>query len=201
MNGMRFIRLATLLGAALLLQACLPPATTHPVGTTVGLRNDPALTGLWRAKMQNGDSGKRDAYFHFLPRLDGGITVVLVQAGEKPDGDWSVASITTAILGPNHFFNAKLTVTGDKADAEDAMPNTMAMLYRFDGSRRLTLFFMNEDATKAAIQSGVIKGTIEPGQFGDATITADPKSLDAFMATKKAAALFSEKFATLTKIE
>ena len=77
----------------------------------------------------------------------------------------------------------------------------MPMLYRFDGPRRLTLFFMDEDATKAAIQSGAIKGTVEPGQFGDATITADPKSLDAFMATKKATALFGAKFATLTKME
>jgi hypothetical protein len=198
---MRFVRLFTLLGAALLLQACLPPATTHPVGTTVGLHNDPALTGLWRGKMENGDKNERGAYFHFLPRLDGGITVVLVQAGDKPDGDWSVASITTATLGVNHFFNAKLTVTGDKPDSEDATPNTMPMLYRFDGSKRLTLFFMDEDMTKAAIHSGAIKGTVEPGQFGDATITADPKSLDSFMATKKAAALFGAKFATLTKME
>ena len=199
---MRFNRLLTLLGMTLLLQACLPPATTHPVGSTVGLRNDPALTGLWRAKMENGDPGERDAYFHFLPRLEGGIAVVLVQAGNKPDADWSVASITTATLGANHVINAKLAVSGDRPDAEDTTtPNTMPMLYRFDGPRRLTLFFMNEDATKAAIKSGAIKGTVEPGQFGDATITADPKSLDAFMATKKAAALFGEKFATLTKME
>jgi hypothetical protein len=198
---MRFIRLLTLLGAALLLQACLPPATTHPVGSTVGLHNDPALTGLWRARMENGGIAERGAYFHFLPKLDGSITVVLVQAGNKPDGDWSVASITTATLGANHFFNAKLTATGDKPDAEDTMPNTMPMLYRFDGPRRLTLFFMDEDAAKAAIKSGAIRGTVGPGQFGDATITADPKSLDAFMATKKAARLFGEKFATLTKME
>jgi hypothetical protein len=198
---MRIIRLLALFGATMFLQACLPPATTHPVGSTVGLHNDPALTGLWRAKMENGDTGERNAYFHFLPKLDGSITVVLVQAGNKPDGDWSVASITTATLGANHFFNAKLTNTGDKSDTEDETPNTMPMLYRFDGPRRLTLFFMGEDATKAAIKSGAIKGIVEPGQFGDATITADPKSLDAFMATKKAAALFDAKFATLTKME
>ena len=198
---MQIVRLLMLLGATLLLQACLPPATTHPVGTTAGLHNDPALTGLWRAKMENGDTGERDVYFHFLPKLGGGITVVLVQAGNKPDGDWSVASITTATLGANHFFNAKLTNTSDKSDTEDETPNTMPMLYRFQGPRRLTLFFMDEDATKAAIKSGAIQGTVESSQFGDATITADPKSLDAFMATKKAAALFGAKFATLTKME
>ena len=92
---MQFMRLLTLLGAALLLQACLPPATSHPVGSTVGLRNDPALTGLWRGRMESDSADERGVYFHFLPKSGNSITVVLVQAGDKPDGDWSVASITT----------------------------------------------------------------------------------------------------------
>jgi hypothetical protein len=60
---------------------------------------------------------------------------------------------------------------------------------------------MDEDATKAAIQAHKIAGTVEQGQFGDATITAAPKDLDAFLSTKKGAALFGERFATLTKME
>jgi hypothetical protein len=63
------------------------------------------------------------------------------------------------------------------------------------------LYLMDEDATKAAIQSHAISGTVESGQFGDATITAAPKDLDAFMASKKGLSLFGEHFATLTKIE
>jgi hypothetical protein len=61
------------------------------------------------------------------------------------------------------------------------------------------LYQMNEDATKAAIKAGKIKGDVGQGQFGDAVITADQAALDAFIASPQGAALFSEKFATLTK--
>ncbi|HEY2032093.1 MAG TPA: hypothetical protein VGH02_00250 [Rhizomicrobium sp.] len=195
------MRITPFLAAALslLLASCFPPTTTHPVGTTAGLANDPALTGLWRGKMKNDE--QRDVYFHFLPSADGTMTVVLVQGGTEPDGDWSVASITTATVGNNHIMNARLTFNNGKPDEEDMARNTMPLLYRFDGPNHLTLYLMDEDATKAAIQAHKIAGTVEPGQFGDAVITALPKELDAFMASKKGAALFGERFATLTKME
>lgn len=183
----------------LLLASCFPPTTTHPVGTAAGIANDPALVGLWRGKMQNDE--QRDVYFHFLPSGDGTITVVLVQGGAEPDGDWSVASVTTTAVGGNHIMNARLTFNNGKADEEDMGRNTIPLLYRFEGSNRLVLYLMDEDATKAAIRAHKIAGTVEPGQFGDATITASPRELDAFMASKKGTALFGERFATLTKME
>lgn len=185
--------------AMLLLAACYPPTTTHPVGTTAGLSNDAALQGLWRGKMHN-DEG-RDVYFHFLPQGDGTITVVMVQSGSEPDGDWSVASITTATLGTNHFMNAQLLYSDGNASDDDNPRGAVPLLYRLDGPNKIALFLMDEDATKAAIKSHDIAGTVEPGQFGDATITALPKDLDAFMASRKGVALFGERFATLTKIE
>jgi hypothetical protein len=195
------MRFLTLLGATFLLQACLPPATTHPVGTTVGLHNDPALIGLWRGKLADESSGERDVYFHFLPKLGDTVTVVMVQAGDKPDGDWMVVSATTTAINANHFLNATLTNTEDKPAGEDIAPNSFPMLYRFAGPHRLTLYFMDEDAVKDAIKSGVIRGTVSPGTMGDATITADPKALDAFMTSKRGVALFSKPYATLTKMD
>jgi hypothetical protein len=185
--------------AMLLLAACYPPTTTHPVGTTVGLSNDPALSGLWRGKMHNDES--HDVYFHFLPQSDGTVTVVMVQSGSEPDGDWSVASITTAMFGANRFMNARLLYSGGSAEDPDAQQGNVPLLYRMDGPNRISLFLMDEDAAKAAIQARDVAGTVESGQFGDATITAAPKDLDAFMASKKGVALFGERFATLTKIE
>jgi hypothetical protein len=184
--------------AALSLSACFPPTTTHPAGTTVGLANDPALVGLWRGKMHNDED--RAVYFHFLPADDGHITVVLVQSGAEPDGDWSVASITTATLGNNHLMNAQLTFSDGHADEDDASHGSVPVLYRFEGNR-LVLYLMDEDATKAAIRAHQIAGTVEDGQFGDATITAAPKELDAFLASRKGAALFGERFATLTRMD
>jgi hypothetical protein len=185
--------------AALVLAGCFPPTTTHPAGTTTAMANDPALTGLWRGKSDQ-STDDRGLYFHFLPTADNTITVVMVQAGAEPDGDWMVASITTATLGGNHIMNAQMKFSDGKAD-EDNHPGTIPLLYRFEGPNRLVLYLMDEDATKAAIQAHKITGTVEQGQFGDATITASPKELDSFLATKKGAALFGERFATLTKME
>lgn len=185
--------------AALLLAGCFPPTTTHPLGTTTVVTNDPALTGLWRGK-SDPSTDDRGLYFHFLPMGDNTITVVMVQGGAEPDGDWMVASITTATLGGNHIMNAELKFSDGKAEDEDR-PGTIPLLYRFEGPNRLVLYLMDEDAAKAAIRTHQIAGTVEQGQFGDATITASPKDLDAFFGTKKGAALFGERFATLTKME
>jgi len=59
---------------------------------------------------------------------------------------------------------------------------------------------MSEDAAKAAIQTGAIAGTIEPGDLGDVSVTADPDDLDRFLTSDEGAELFTEKFATLTKM-
>lgn len=197
---MRVAPIFAVLTAAISLSACLPPATTHPVGTTAGIANDPALAGLWRGKTGSSDD-ERDIYFHFLPQSDNTIMVVMVQAGPEPDGDWSVASITTAALGDNRIINAAMRFADGKPDTDDNPHGTIPLLYRFEGANRLVLYLMDEDETKAAIRKHRIAGTVEEGQFGDATITAAPKELDSFMAGKRAAALFSEKFAILTKIE
>jgi hypothetical protein len=197
---MRAFRLFAAFAAALFLCGCLPPTTTHPVGSTVGLANDPALVGLWRGKMENDDNG-RPVYFHFLPTLEGDITVVMVQGGNEPDGDWTIAKITTSNLGGNHFMNATTTFADGHADDTFASGETAPILYRFDGQGHLLLALMDEDTTKAAIQAHKLEGTVEQGQFGDAKITADAKKLDAFMASKKGLALFSARFASLTKVE
>jgi len=197
---MRIFRLSAVFAAALFVLGCLPPTTTHPVGSTVGLANDPALVGLWRGKMENDDNG-RPVYFHFLPSLDGAISVVMVQGGNEPDGDWTIATITTSNLGGNHFMNATITFADGKTDDTFKPGETVPILYRLDGQGHLLLTMMDEDETKAEIQSGKITGTVEQGQFGDAKIMEDPKKLDAFMASKKGLALFRARFATLTKIE
>jgi hypothetical protein len=197
---MRIVPISAVLAAAVFLSGCFPPATTHPVGITVGIANDPGLVGLWRGKSDTSDDNQ-DIYFHFLPTTENSITVVMVQAGTKPDADWSVASITTATLGNNHIMNAMMQFSDGKPDTDDNPHGTVPLLYRFEGPNRIVLYLMDEDETKAAIRKHEISGTVEEGQFGDAIITASPKELDAFMATKKAAALFGERFATLTKIE
>jgi hypothetical protein len=82
----------------------------------------------------------------------------------------------------------------------DTSHGTVPLLYRVEANGNVGLFLISEDKAKDAIQNGNIAGTIEPGALGDVTFTAEPDDLDKFFAGDEGAALFTEKFATLTKV-
>src|SRR5262249_47126128 len=139
-------------------------------------------------------------YFHFLPMQDGSFKVVIVSGGEKLDGDWSLVRVKGASLGGRNFLNAGVGVNNGKK--EDKAPGgTIPLLYRTESDGRISLFIVSEQAAKDAIQKGDIAGIIEPGEFGDVTITAEPDDLDKYFGSDEGAALFSEKFATLTRMD
>lgn len=182
----------------LFLAACFPPTTTHPVGTIAGLKLDPVLNGTWQADPASKD--ERGVFLHFLPKLDGSLTVLMVQSGDEPDGDWNLIELTNGKSGSNRYMNARLLMSNGKPD-EGSPGGTIPLLYRLDAQGRLLLYIMNEDRAKAAIKAGKIKGTIEKGDYGDAVITADPAALDKFMASPAALTLFVKPFFTLHKID
>lgn len=138
-------------------------------------------------------------YFHFLPMDDGSFKVVIVSGGEKLNGEWSIARVKAASLGDHHFLNAELVFNNGKRE-NDPKHGTVPLLYRLESDGRVSLFLIAEDKAKDAIQSGAVAGTIEPGDFGDVTLTAEPDDLDKFFAGDDGAALFTQKFATLTKM-
>ncbi len=184
--------------ALLALAACYPPTTTHPVGSTTGQKPDPVLVGLWKGAPANKD--ERGAYYHFLPQLDGSTRVVIVQTGDQPDADVILVSMTTTRLGQYRFMNARLvTSEGKPVDASPA--GTVPVLYKIDAKGAMTISLMDEKAAKDAITAGKIKGTIEKGEYGDATITADPAALDKFLQSPAGLALFKKPFVILTKME
>jgi len=179
--------------AVAVLTACYPPVTSRPVGTTVGLRPDPALRGDWKGVNESGEPG----YFHFLFQSDGTITAVIVASGPKAE-DWNVATLTTAKLGANRIMNARLVLSNGKE--ENAPAGTVPVLYRIDPHGTLTLALMDEAKVKRAIADGKINGEVEGGAAGDATIAGDAKALDSFFASPDAARLFDRPFFTLHKV-
>ena len=195
---MKTLRLALAAFAALTLCACYPPTTSHPVGTTSGLKPDSMLAGLWKGEPPQ--PGERGAYFHFLPQADGTMTTLLVQSGDQPDGDWNLVSLTTARAGTNRFMNARMLSSNGKPE-EGSPEGTIPVLYRIDSKGRLTLYLMDEKSTKAAIAAGQIEGSLGEGESGDAVITAQPAALDKFMASAAARALFVKPFFTLRKLD
>jgi hypothetical protein len=190
---MKSLRIALTLAAALALSGCYD-TTTHPLGTTAGIKPDPVLTGTWAGVDSNGKPG----YFHFLPQSDGSITVIIVEDG-KIDNDWNVGAITTTKLGANRLMNARL-VQGNGKPVTDQPPGTVPVLYRIDAKGTLTVALPHEETMRDAVKAGRIKGHAEDGAYGDVTITADPKTLDAFFARPDIDKLFSTPFFTLHRV-
>ena len=198
---MKIHRIALAIAATLLLAGCLPVTSKTPVGTTVGLGADETLIGTWIGHSED-EKDKGVAYFHFLPSKDGAtITALMVTIGDgKSDSDWTSFAVSTARLGAHHYMNAVET-SEDGKPADDQFKNAnIPLLYSFGRHHTLTLYLLDEDKVKEAIQAGKIAGTIEPGNFADVKITADAAALDAFMATPEAAKLF-KVFIVLKKAE
>lgn len=197
-NAVNAIRLALLALAALGLAACYPPTTKHPVGTTIGLKNDPLLLGSWKAAPQSGAKENEFYYFHFLP-AENGMLAVLVPHGGKAS-DLMLVKLTTVRLGAAGILNARL-VPGPDADSSEQPPGTIPILYRLDARGRLLLFMADEDATKEGIRAGKIAGTAGTSGTDDAVITADAPALDKFFRSPAGVALFKKPFETLTRMK
>lgn len=184
--------------AAVMLAGCLPVTSNTPVGTTTGLGADPALFGTWKGKNPD-DKQQRDASFHFMLAKDGGFDIVVAMAEGGRDDGWTAFTAHTAMLGQNRILNVVMTYDKNEPVTGGLKNANIPLLYVRKG-RTLTLYLLDEDATKAAIRAGTLKGTISEGANGDAVITADAVDLDAFMAKPEAKKLFKRTL-VLTKAE
>ena len=196
---MRIHHIALAIAATFLLAGCLPVTSKTPVGTTAGLGADEALTGTWVGRSQD-EKDKGAAYFHFLKGKNGALMALMVFAGGGNDEEWTAFNLRTATLGKNHFVNAIETFNNNEPVEGNLKDVNIPLLYSFGRHHRLTLYLLDEDKVKEAIKAGKIAGTIESGDYGDVTITADAAALDAFMAMPEAAKLF-KVFVVLKKAE
>lgn len=185
---MPFWRLVVILFCAALLVGCLPVVSTTPVGTTAGLGADKALYGTWKGHSPEAKD-QQDGFLHIMQAKDGSLTAALILADGGSDDGWSIFHLRTAALGKNHYLNAVMTFDKD-APAEGKLKNANIPLFYVVKDKTLTLSLLDEDKVKEAIKAGTLKGTIEPGDNGDAVITASGAELDAFFAKPEAAALF-----------
>ncbi len=195
---MKFTRFVLLAAAALFVAACLPVTTKNPVGTTVGFKADPALIGVWKGPGPNRTT-RGQTYVAFLNAgEDGTMTALLFFPAEK-NGDWEAYTLRAALLGENHIMNANFAHSSGQVSAEEAKM-TFPLLYEIRKNGSLALALLDEKKVKDAIRSGRIEGKIDPGKTGDVHMTADPKQLDTFFATKEATAFFAKKFAVMHRV-
>ena len=199
MNSLNFLRMACVALVGVGLCACPPVTSKTPVGTTVKAVRDPALTGVWRGKVADGDGA---SYFTFLPQDDGTYSVVLVTPPSAKDkGGYGVFPVQTVTLGHYHFINAREIFEDNKPAKGTMADNTFPLLYRLSGDDTLVVYLVDENAARDAIKSGKLKGTIEQGDFGDVAITAAPGELDAYMASPAGRALFTKPLVVLKKVK
>lgn len=196
---MKAIRIVFVLLAALAATACLPVATKSPIGTTQGFMVDPSLVGTWKGSA-NGE--KVESWFHFLPGHDNTLMAIVVTPPNDTDqGGWGAFALQTVKLGKSWFMNAQEVSDNGNVANDKTAQNTTPLLYKISDDGKLTLYMLDEKATAAAIKAGKIQGTVEPGEDGDVTITAEPDDLDAFFQTPEGIALFSKQFAVLTRAD
>ena len=198
---MRLRRAIWAIACTLLLAGCLPVTSKTPVGTTTGLGADDALYGTWKGY---GEPEHVLSYIHFLPKKGEGIGAVLVNPkSDSDDGSVGLFLLRTSKLGANSFINVVKIYNGmEENDSSWGELNdaSVPMLYKFGKNHTLTLYLLDEDKAKEAIQAGKLSGAVESGNFGDVKITSDAAALDAFMATPEAAKLF-KVFLVLKKAE
>ena len=184
---------AVILGAAL--SACLPVVSSSPLGTTVAGSADGRLTGMWKGKVGT----STNAYLTVYPPHEGTVKIVLLAPPAADDeGSWMIFEARTITLGSNSYLDARVVDDGGKPP--DAKLAHMPVLYRVTGNGSLVLYLIDEVAARKAIATGTIAGTIEPGDFGDVTLTAEPAALDAFFASDAGRALFTKPLGILQRV-
>ena len=187
---------ASLVLAGLLLAGCVP-TSENPIVTKNG-RNDPALAGAWRGKMEDGGP----VYIHFLQTKDGGLSALLVTGGETSAADqgWAAFTIVTAEVNGTRYISALWDLNdGKPVEAREKGYHLMRYAILPDGALQLSA--VNEEKLKAAVQAGKVEGQIEgEGGSGEVRLTASSEKLVKFLKQADPADLFDRPFAKLTKL-
>lgn len=193
----RLVFLVALVVLEMLVSGCLPVTTSSPLGSTVSAASAPQLTGMWKGKF---GSTKGPAYIAFYPGRDGVTrSLVLAPPTVDDDGGWIVFEARGARLGGNTYLDAREIEEDGKAG--DPRLAHVPILYNISPDGLLALYLIDEKAVRAAIGKGAISGTVEPGEFGDVTITAAPATLDAFFASPAGRALFTKPLGILQRVD
>jgi hypothetical protein len=194
MNRVLTFAMAVVLGFTT--TACLPVTTSSPLGPA-GSKPDPLLTGMWKGKAGESQSV---TYLTFFPQSDGTLKIVMMMPpAVNEDGGWMVFQARSVRLGFYQYLDAKEVDDGGKPP--DARLAHIPVLYHLSGDGFLVLTLIDDSAAREAIRNGKIAGTIERGEYGDVTITADPAAVDGFLGSDAGRALFKKPFAILARVK
>ena len=159
---------------------CGCPVALHPLSSQTQAAPDEELFGVWYAH----DEGEDLTYLHVGRGKKGMTEAMMVE--HNADGMYKVSRYTAF---PTRFEGMTLLNIISPEDHKDTKGYDV-MRYHIDGNHTLSLALMSEDVLKQDIKNGKLKGKVEPGAYGDATITATGTELLAYIKSADESKLF-----------
>jgi hypothetical protein len=122
-------------------------------------------------------------------------------ASTNSSGFYGSYRVRTAALGRALFIDAHEVSENGAPTSGSLAENSIPLLYRFDGEHNLTLYLLDEKATKEVVRAGKIAGVVENFDYGDVTLTAPAAALDRFFASSAGRGLFKEPMVILKRVQ
>ncbi len=135
--------------------ACEPPRSAKPIGTPAAL--DERLIGVWSARLPGGS----DALLEIAPHV-GGADLLLVGTDESGLIPMHF-DLTPGEASGVHYWNLReKRMAGDFSEKFELGANYLFVKYQLGKSGALTIWYMDDEPVKKAIEAGTLAGTTGP---------------------------------------
>lgn len=190
---MRTIQMTGLVATLAILVSCAPSESVNPLSDPNGAKADARLEGLWAGQDDDGETN----FFHFSHKEDGTADLVLVIPNDKDGAGVLHYELFTTVLDGSSYMNLRAKSSPDPLNA----PYTIAPVYIFakyelDKDAALTIWYMDDELVRKAIDSDLLDGTTE----GKVRTSATTDKLAAFVRSADPAKLFVQ-LGTYRKLE
>lgn len=173
MRSSRIVLNIVVLAAAVFLSGCYVASKNLPAGS--GPVADERLIGAWQALDEDGKPEKDATFLHFVKTADG-APLVLVLVDNHSATNYEMHSIQ---VGSRTVFGVKPLSSTSPSDKPEN--DFILGFYEVKGDD-LYLQLLDTKKMEALINSGKLKGTVEPGNYGKVTLTGSSRELTDFFA-------------------
>ena len=195
-DRLRAFGLFWIAGLGFVVSACVPTSENSlPVSADMPL--DTVLYGAWLGQV---DAEDDPVFLHFVKTQDGNSKAILVtvQRDGEPDGGWAEFDVTSSKLTNGTYLNVYWTESDGQA-VED-LNGTHLIRYVLDADGKLSLYFIDADLVREAIDDGALAGEVKSsGMTTQIRITATSDALAVFVESKDPDTLFSEFYGSFEK--